>query len=1275
MNLRADNRWQIWIDRGGTFTDVVARSPDGEVVTTKYLSEDPARPGDAAVGAIRDLTGAGDGALPPLAIRMGSTVATNALLERKGEPTLLAITRGFGDALTIGYQDRPELFARKLDRTQPPHAMVAEIIERVGPEGDVLTPLDEAAARASLQAARDQGLTSIAIVLMHGYRYPAHERRLATIAAELGFAQISASHDVSALIKLIGRGDTTLADAYLSPVLHHYVRQFIGQLGAGSEGGVDPQFMKSSGGLAAAAAFHGRDAILSGPAGGIVGMVGSAAPLGKTRLIGFDMGGTSTDVSHYAGRLERDNETIVAGTRIRAPMLRIHTVAAGGGSICRWDGARLSVGPESAGANPGPAAYGRGGPLTVTDCNVLLGKIQPDHFPKLFGPAGDQPLDREIVVQKFAAMAAEVGNITPEGLAEGLLAIAVQQMANAIKRITIARGHDVSQGYSLVGFGGAAGQHVCLVADALGVDEILLHPLAGVLSAYGMGLARPSAIRERTLALTLDDNCAAALAAVEAELSAQARADLSATAQTSRETLLFVRLADGDNAIELPFAPAAEIAAAFAAAFRQRFGYAPHDNLVVDRIRVELTEAGDAQAALPPPASGAETTPETVTAWLAGAAHDVPLHQRINLAPGRRVASPAIIIDALSTTVIEPGWTATVEQEGTLRVTRSLRASRKADVPPKGFAQRHKDTNTEQGADRRYRKADMDLAPEAKTGKARHAPSFFVSLCLRAKSFLGLTPKDDPPFERITEPDPIRLEIFNSLFMAIAEEMGGALQHSASSINIRERLDFSCAIFDGEGRLVANAPHMPVHLGSMGESVRTILRQRGPGADGQPRDGRGLRPGDAYALNAPYDGGTHLPDITVIMPVFVAGQDTPAFFVAARGHHADLGGIAPGSMPPNSRSIDDEGIIFDNMLLVDDGHFRDAAVAAHLADSPFPARNPALNIADLKAQVAACQRGASALADLSAAHGVQTVAAYMAHGQAQAEAAVRQLLARLDDGQFRYAMDNGAEVVVAVTVDRDARHVTIDFTGSSATLPDNFNAPLPVVRAAVLYVLRTMLDDPIPMNEGCLAPVTLIVPENSMLSPRYPAAVVAGNVETSQVITDALFAAFGAMAPAQGTMNNFTFGNETHQYYETIAGGSGAGPGFDGTSVIQTHMTNSRMTDPEVMEMRFPVIVEEFSIRQGSGGEGQWRGGDGATRRIRFREPMAANILANRRAIPPRGLAGGSDAAPGRNWVERGDGTVEMLGATGSADLAAGDAFVIETPGGGGYGEPGDERG
>lgn len=1200
--------WHFWIDRGGTFTDIVARRPDGELVAAKYLSEDPARPGDAAVNAIRDLTGSGSGDLPPCHIRMGTTVATNALLERRGTPTLLAITRGFGDALTIGYQDRADLFARELHRPLPPHARVVEIAERIAADGRIITPLDEDAARSVLTTALDAGISSIAIVLMHGYRYPAHEARLAAIARAIGFTQVSVSHDVSALIKLVGRGDTTLADAYLSPVLRHYIDGFCGGLG----GDIAPQFMKSSGGLASAGHFHGRDAILSGPAGGIIGMVGSAAALGEARLIGFDMGGTSTDVSHYAGRLERDSETQIAGTRIRVPMLRIHTVAAGGGSICRWDGTRLLVGPESAGAVPGPAAYGRGGPLTVTDCNVLLGKIQPAHFPHLFGPAGNAPLDTAIVAEKFAALAAEVcdatgQSLTPEALAEGFLAIAVTHMAQAIKRITLARGHDIGDDYALICFGGAAGQHACLVADALGVERILIHPFAGVLSAYGMGLASPSAIREATLGLALDTQSGAALEKARAMLAAEADAALGdAPGARQIDATLFVRLADSDHAIELPFAAPADLRPAFAAAFRQQFGYAPHDRLIIDRIRAEVR----AESSVTPvrvAATGGGGAAAAVSAFLAGQRRDIPLFQRADLAPGHIQPGPAILIDPLATTVIEPGWQAQVADDASLILTRCVPLV--------------EGTVLDDGAD---------------------------------------------------TPDPVRLEIFNSLFMAIAEEMGSALQHSASSVNIRERLDFSCALFDGDGRLVANAPHMPVHLGSMGESVRTILRQRGVDARGQPRDGRGIRPGDAYALNAPYDGGTHLPDITVIMPVF-AGDDAavPAFFVAARGHHADIGGIAPGSMPSNSKAITDEGILFDNMLLVADGMFREADVLDLLGSTAHPARNPALNIADLKAQVAACMRGAGALRDLTARHG-RSVAAYMQHGQAQAEAAVRALIARLEDGHFRYAMDNGAAVEVAVRIDRAARQVVIDFTGTSDVLPDNFNAPLPVVRAATLYALRTMLDDPIPMNEGCLAPVTLIVPEGSMLRPAYPAAVVAGNVETSQVITDALFLAFGAMAGAQGTMNNFTFGNAAHQYYETIAGGAGAGPGFAGTDVIQTHMTNSRLTDPEVLESRFPVLVEEFAIRSGSGGTGVFRGGNGAVRRIRFLDGMDANILSNRRHIPPAGLAGGGDGAPGRNWVERADGNVEELGPTASATMAPGDIFGIATPGGGGYGRVGE---
>ena len=1192
--------WHFWIDRGGTFTDVVARDPGGHIRTAKLLSEDPARAEDAAVAAIRQLTGIANGPLPPAQVRMGTTVATNALLERKGEQTLLAITRGFADALTIGTQERPDIFARAIRLTAPPHAAVVEIDERVTAEGEVLRGLDEDSARADLQTAFNAGLRSIAIVLMHGWQYRDHEAQLAEFARTIGFTQISVSHEVAPLIKLIGRGDTTLADAYLSPVLHRYIDTFRTQLG----GHIDPLFMQSSGGLADHRRFSGKDAILSGPAGGIVGMVGTAAAVGRMRLVGFDMGGTSTDVSHYDGHYERDNETIVAGTRIRAPMLRIHTVAAGGGSICRWDEARMRVGPQSAGAVPGPAAYGRGGPLTVTDCNVLLGKIQPAHFPKLFGPDGHAPIDSAIVAEQFAALAATVARdtgqpMTPQALAEGFLAIAVANMANAIRRISVARGHDVTAGYALVCFGGAAGQHACLVADALGIDEVLIHPFAGVLSAYGMGLARQSVIREETLALPLAKESEAALREAQARLEGEAKRALAleSEAPSTVSTLVFIRQTGSENAIELPAASVAELRVRFAGEFRQQFGYAHDGDLIVDRIRVEaLTE----EAAIPIPAiaaSDAVEPLETTSCCLKGQERSTPLYDRSTLGTGAKLNGPAIIVDPLATTVIEPGWQAEMLSDGTLALARAV------------------------------------SHPGAVT--------FTIT--------------------ETATPDPVRLEIFNAAFMAIAEEMGSALQRSARSVNIRERLDFSCALFDASGALVANAPHMPVHLGSMGESVRTILSRR-------LNDGRGIKRGDVYALNAPYDGGTHLPDITVIMPVFVSENTAPDFFVAARGHHADIGGISPGSMPPDSVSVEQEGILFDNVLIVDDGHFLESEVRARLASGPYPSRGIDLNIADLKAQIAACTRGASELAKACAQHGRNTVAAYMAHGQRQAEEAVRRLIGRLEDGHFRYPMDNGAAVEVRISVNRDERSIAIDFTGTSATLPDNFNAPLPVVRAAVLYALRTMIDEPIPMNDGCLAPVTIVVPEGTMLSPRYPAAVVAGNVETSQVVTDALFGAFGAMAGSQGTMNNFTFGNATHQYYETIAGGAGAGPDFDGASAVQTHMTNSRLTDPEVLETRFPVILEEFSIRCGSGGAGAHRGGDGVVRRVRFREAMDAGILSNRRTTQPFGLAGGEPGASGINRIERADGSIETLPATASAQMVAGDVFVIKTPGGGGFG-------
>ena len=1192
----AERPWQIWIDRGGTFTDVVACDPSGAIRTAKLLSEDPARTEDAAIAAIRLLTQTAVGALPQIEVRMGTTVATNALLERKGAPTVLAITRGFGDALRIGTQERPDLFVRRIDLPLPLAAAVIEIDERVRADGTVERALDPKAALESFTAAVAAGYRAIAIVLMHGYRWPAHEAQLADLARAAGFSQVSVSHEVAPLIKLIGRGDTALVDAYLSPVLRRYVDAVSAQLGPHNP----PLFMQSSGGLTEAARFRGKDAILSGPAGGIVGMARTAELSGITKVIGFDMGGTSTDVSHYAGAFERDSETRVAGVRIRTPMMRINTVAAGGGSICRFDAGRLVVGPDSAGAVPGPACYRNGGPLTVTDCNVLLGKLRPEHFPSLFGPAGDQPLDAAVVTAKFAELAAaikaETGqNHTSWALAEGFIQIAVANMAHAIKQISVARGHDVA-GYALACFGGAGGQHACLVADALAIDTVLIHALAGVLSAYGMGLASVAAVRERTLGLPLTAGAEVLVETARAELAEQVCDELG-TPPSRIEASLFLRRDGSENTIELPPGPATELSAAFQTAHRAQFGYDGAGALVIDRIRVEAVaqDASAAQIAWPLPTQSAPPL-ELAEAFLAGQLRQIPVYDRARLAAGFAASGPLIVIDPLATTVVEPGWAVHVDSDGTLRLTRHVAR-----------------------------------AAAASAGMAA---------------------------------DPVRLEIFNGLFMAIAEEMGSALARSATSVNIRERLDFSCAVFDRAGRLVANAPHMPVHLGSMGESVQTVMRAR---ADGM--DDRGVRRGDAYVLNAPYAGGTHLPDITVVMPVFVRAGTVPDFWVAARGHHADVGGIAPGSMPPGSRSIEEEGVLLDNVLLVDEGRFCGAELRALLSSGPYPSRNVDVNLADLSAQVAACARGGAGLQHACAEHSRAVVSAYMEHVHANAEEAVRRLIGRLEDGAFRYELDNGAVIAVAVRIDRAARHVTIDFAGSSDQLPGNFNAPFSVVRAAVMYVLRAMIDDPIPMNEGCLAPVTILVPEGSMLRPRYPAAVVAGNVETSQAVTDALFGAFGAMAAAQGTMNNFTFGNAQYQYYETIAGGSGAGPDFDGTSVVQTHMTNSRLTDPEVLETRFPVLLEEFSIRRGSGGAGAHKGGDGAVRRVRFLEAMEAGILSNRRRVPPFGLCGGAAGALGATRVERSSGEVEELDSTASVTVAPGDVMVIETPGGGGFGK------
>ena len=1203
-------RWQFWIDRGGTFTDIVGRAPDGVLHTLKLLSENPEQYPDAAVEGIRRMLQlpAGTPITPELVdcVKMGTTVATNALLERRGERTLLITTQGFRDALRIAYQARPRLFDRHIVLPELLYERVIEAQERVSAQGEVLQPLDEAHLRERLWAAFDAGVRACAVVFMHGYRYTAHEQAAARLAREAGFKQVSVSHEVSPLMKLVSRGDTTVVDAYLSPILRRYVDQVAAQMP-----GVRLYFMQSSGGLTEAHRFQGKDAILSGPAGGIVGMVRTATAAGHHKVIGFDMGGTSTDVSHYAGEFERAFETHVAGVRMRAPMMSIHTVAAGGGSILGFDGARLRVGPQSAGANPGPASYRRGGPLATTDANVLLGKIQPAHFPKVFGPNADEPLDAVGVAAKFSELAERVQQATgrtttAESLAEGYLQIAVQNMANAIKRISVARGYDVTQ-YTLQCFGGAGGQHACLVADALGMQRVFVHPLAGVLSAYGMGLADQIAMREASVEQPLQ---AAGLAEAEAQLALLAEAAaqevaeqgvLRASVQLRRK--VHVRYQGTDTALVLPFGDGAAITAAFEAAYRQRFAFLmPGRALVIEAVSVEAVGEGERHdSGIPSSAgsqAGTDAAPHTpvpdaqVRLHSGGVWHDAGLFVRESLPPGATIAGPAIVAEKNATTVVEPGWQAVLKAGGALELQRVL--------------------------------------PRAN----QHA--------------IG------------TEADPVMLEVFNNLFMNIAEQMGLRLQNTAYSVNIKERLDFSCALFSAAGELIANAPHMPVHLGSMSESIKTVIA-RNPA----------MQRGDVYVLNDPYHGGTHLPDVTVVTPVYLDGDtdSAPSFYVASRGHHADIGGITPGSMPPFSKTIDEEGVLLDNFLLVRGGVLREVELRAALDSGAYPARNPDQTIADLRAQIAANQKGVEELAAMVAQFGRVTVAAYMQHVQDNAEESVRRVITALKDGQFTLPLDNGAHIDVKVTVDTAAREATIDFTGTSGQLPNNFNAPKAVTMAAVLYVFRTLVDDDIPLNAGCLKPLHVVVPEGCMLNPRPPAAVVAGNVETSTCVTNALYGALGVMAAGQCTMNNFTFGNARHQYYETISGGSGAGPGFAGTSVVQTHMTNSRLTDPEVLEFRFPVRLESYAIRAGSGGAGQWHGGDGGVRRVRFLEAMTASILSNGRKVPAFGMAGGQAGALGINRVERADGRVEMLGHIGSADMAPGDVFVVETPGGGGYGE------
>ena len=1197
-----DKRWEFWIDRGGTFTDFVARTPEGKLITHKLLSENPERYEDAGIQGIRELLDLSDDApIPEEAIhtvKMGTTVATNALLERKGERTLLLITKGFRDALRIGYQNRPDLFARNIVLPELLYERVVEVEERLSADGKVLIKLDLDKAREALQIAHIDGIQSVAVVLVHGYRYHDHEVAVATLAREIGFTQVSVSHEVSPLMKLVGRGDTTVVDAYVSPILKRYV-----DLIAGNLGDARLMFMQSNGGLTNAHYFRGKDSILSGPAGGIVGAVRTAAMAGFDKIISFDMGGTSTDVAHFDGEYERAFETLVAGVRMRAPMMQIHTVAAGGGSILYFDGTRYRVGPESAGANPGPACYRRGGPLCVTDANVMVGKINPEFFPHVFGEVGDQALDENVVHEKFGALAREIKRETgdarsPVEVAEGFLMIAVENMAKAIKQISIQRGHDVTE-YTLNSFGGAGGQHACLVADALGITRVFIHPFAGVLSAYGMGLADLRVMRERAVEATLDEERIEDLRTIFAEMEINGRAEMEEQGGDPERTnvirKVLLRYEGTDSPLIIDFAEQEEMVSAFEEMHHQQYGFvAPEKSHIVEAITVEVVSGGRdvtdpelnaSQNDLPEPLVEVDT-------YMAGEVHQTKVYDREAMLPGSSVIGPAIIKEAIATTVLEPGWGATVNSSNQLVLNR---------IQPR--------------------------ATQVSVG---------------------------------TKADPVMLEVFNNLFMSIAEQMGVILKNTSYSVNIKERLDFSCAVFAPDGSLVANAPHIPVHLGSMSESVKTIAEQR-----------KGtIEPGDVFMLNTPYNGGTHLPDVTVITPVFDPAGDNILFYVASRGHHAEIGGATPGSVPPNSTHIDEEGVLIDNFQLVAGGRLLEEETETLFTSAPFPTRNFRHNLSDLKAQIAGNEKGVQELRKMIEHFGLDVVHAYMMHVQDNAEECVRRVLGVLTDGSFEYEMDSGAKICVAIGVDREKREAVIDFTGTSQQQVSNFNAPSSVCMAAVLYVFRLMVEDDIPLNAGCLKPLNVIIPEGCMLAPKYPAAVVAGNVETSQAVTNALIGALGIMAAGQGTMNNFTFGNNAgYQNYETICGGAGAGPDYDGTHAIHTHMTNTLATDPEILEWRFPVVLESFSIRNNSGGSGKYRGGNGIIRRLRFEEEMTAGVVSGHRRVAPFGVDGGEPGKCGRNYVERADGTVTELGGTDGVEMSPGDVFVIETPGGGGFGE------
>ena len=1195
--------WQFWIDRGGTFTDIVAKKPDGKIIIDKLLSENSDAYKDAAVAGIRRILDLKKEDKIPTdiisSVKMGTTVATNALLERKGDRTLLLITKGFGDLLRIGYQNRPLLFDLSIKLPELLYERVVEVSERLNEKGEVVTELNEEEVRNSLIKAKSDGINSVAIAFMHSYINPDHENKIEQIAKEENFNQISVSHKVSPLIKLVGRGDTTVVDAYLSPILRRYVNQVSEELQDTKS--TQLMFMQSNGGLTDANLFQGKDALLSGPAGGVVSMTQTGKQAGFNKLIGFDMGGTSTDVCHFAGEFERSFETELAGVRIRAPMMQINTVAAGGGSILSYKDGRFQVGPESAGAIPGPASYGRGGPLTVTDCNVLLGKVNPDFFPKVFGKTGDQPLNFEIVKKKFSDLSDIISKEKNEPMmdifkmAEGFLKIAVENMANAIKKISIQKGYDVTN-YMLNCFGGAGGQHACNVADSLGISNVMIHPYAGVLSAYGMGLAEIRSIREghfeKNITNILDaDNL------IEI-LSSQAKKDLNDQDISDASIILlknaFLHYKGSHQNLEIKFDTPENMRKSFEQEHKKRFGFFVEDReIFIEMLTVEAvgkkTENYDF---LNPNTSTTKANPIAFKKmYVNGSEINTPIYKRDELIIGQNILGPAIIVEATGTNIIDDGWSGTLDKHYNLILSR---------------------------------------VEEKKLQKG-----------------IG------------TSVDVVMLEVFNNLFMNIAEQMGATLANTAYSVNIKERLDFSCALFNNEGSLVANAPHVPVHLGSMSEAIKTVVRLN--------KDN--IYPDDVFVLNAPFNGGTHLPDVTVITPVFDKNGKEIIFFVASRGHHADIGGKTPGSGPPDSKHIEEEGVLIDNFKLFDKGIFREQEMRKILSSGKYPCRNIEHNMADLAAQVAANKTGIHEINSMIDQFGIETVHAYMNHVQDNAEESIRNAIVNLKQGEYEYELDNGEFIRVNVKIDKKNREAIIDFTGTAPKNPFNYNAPMAVCYAVILYVFRTLVGNNIPLNEGCFKPIKIIIPNNSMINAKYPSAVIAGNTEVSQLTCNALFGALGVIAGSQATMNNFIWGNDTIQNYETICGGTGAGPNFHGTSAIQTHMTNTRSTDPEVLETRFPVRLEEFSIRKNSGGKGKFNGGDGVTRKLRFLEPMTVTTLCSHRRVKPFGLNGGSPGDCGKEWLERTDGSILNLNGNDSCEVEPNDLFVMQTPGGGGFGE------